>query len=377
MPNRRQPDRITAALRILATIALSALLVYGTLSFLGRIQTTVVILIASTFLAYLIYPVVRILNRRLPMLLSILIVYAVIILFLALVVAYLLPPLIIDGAAFAKSFPKLISDLSHAIQDPHNPVFGWMPQLVRDYLATLPAQLGSLAQNYGFNAAQQVLLYLLSAVSVAAGLIIIPILTAYIMLDAENLLLTVLGLFSGENRPKAKAILADLDRVLGGFIRGQILDGVIVGALVFVALLILRVPYAYLIAVAAGILNFVPYLGAVIGFIPSVILAFVYNGPTNALMVGVTFAAIQQLDGNVIVPRIMKENVGLSPVWIIVSIITFSELFGILGTFVAVPVAAMLRILKMHFLPEPVPVEEKELLPEEEELRVDTVPDAK
>lgn len=374
MPNRRHDEtRITAALRILATIALAALLVYGALSFLGRIQTTVIILIASTFLAYLIYPAVRILNRRLPMIASILIVYAAILLFVGLVVAYLLPPLIIDGAAFARTFPKLIIDLSRAIQDPHSPVFGWMPQLVRDYLAALPAQLGSLVQTYGFNATQQVLMYVLSAVSVMAGLVIIPILTAYIMLDADNLLVTVLGLFSEENRPKAKAILADLDRVLGGFIRGQILDGIIVGALVFVALLILHVPYAYLIAVAAGILNFVPYLGAVIGFIPSVILAFVYNGPTNALMVGITFAAIQQLDGNVIVPRIMKENVGLAPVWIIVSIICFSELFGILGTFVAVPVAAMLRILKMHFLPEPVPIEEKELAPEEEVLRIDPV----
>jgi predicted PurR-regulated permease PerM len=116
-------------------------------------------------------------------------------------------------------------------------------------------------------------------------------------------------------------------------------------------LTVMHVPYALLIGVAAGVLNFIPYAGAVIGFIPSVLLALAFNGPTNALIVAILFAVIQQIDGNFIAPRVLKDNVGLSPLYIILAILVGSELFGIIGTFLAVPVAAMLRVLREQLLP--------------------------
>ena len=369
--DRPSVRRRLSTLQAMATIALAALLVYGAASFLARLQSTIFILIASTFLAYLIYPLVHRLQRRMPVILAILVVYLAIIAIIAIIVKIFVPPLITDASLLIKSAPKIIGDLSQEIADPNNKVFGWLPSSVRDYVAHLPQELVKAAQRYGFDVAQQIAGYLFSVFTLFATVIVVPVLTAYIMLDAENLLRTFLGFFPARIRPKAKAVVADLDRVLGGFIRGQLIDCVIVGALIFIMLAILRVPYAYLIAVVAGVLNFVPYLGAIVGFIPSVILALVYNGVTNALIVGVSFAAIQQLDGNVIVPRIMKESVGLSPVWIILSIIAFSELFGLVGTFVAVPTAAMLRVLKMHFLPDPVEPEEARPTPLDEALRLD------
>jgi predicted PurR-regulated permease PerM len=118
-------------------------------------------------------------------------------------------------------------------------------------------------------------------------------------------------------------------------------------------LLATHVPYALLIGVAAGILNFIPYAGAVIGFVPSVLLALAYNGPGSALLVALLFAVIQQIDGNFVAPRVLKENVGLSPLYIILSILLGSEMFGLIGTFLAVPVAAMLRVLREQLLPRP------------------------
>ena len=154
-------------------------------------------------------------------------------------------------------------------------------------------------------------------------------------------------------RPKALAILSDLNNVLGSFVRGQLLDGAIVGALIWLLLTITHVPYALLIGVLAGILNFIPYVGAIIGFFPSVLLALVYNDWHSALIVAIGFGVIQQGDGNLIVPRIMKSQVQLSPVLLIVSILVFSALFGVVGTFIAVPVTAMLRVFKLHFAPAP------------------------
>jgi predicted PurR-regulated permease PerM len=100
-------------------------------------------------------------------------------------------------------------------------------------------------------------------------------------------------------------------------------------------------------------LNLIPYVGALIGFIPAVLLALVFNGWQNALIVGILFAVIQQIDGNVILPRVMKDSVQLSPLVIIVAILIGSAYFGVIGTFLAVPLAAILRVLKLHFAPAP------------------------
>jgi predicted PurR-regulated permease PerM len=147
--------------------------------------------------------------------------------------------------------------------------------------------------------------------------------------------------------------LHDVSAVIGAFVRGQLLDCLIVGTMIGVWLLITGVPFALVIAVAAGIFNLIPYVGAIAGFIPAVLLALAYNGWQNAVIVAVGFAVIQQIDGDFVVPRIMNANVKLSPVIIILSIVAFGGLFGILGAFVAVPIAAILRVLKLHFAPSP------------------------
>jgi predicted PurR-regulated permease PerM len=114
------------------------------------------------------------------------------------------------------------------------------------------------------------------------------------------------------------------------------------------------VPYALLIGVVSGALNFIPYAGALIAFVPAVILALTYNGPINALIVAALIVVIHQIDGNFVSPRVLKDNVGLSPFWIVLAILAGSELFGLVGTFLAVPVAAMIRVLREQLLPRPV-----------------------
>jgi predicted PurR-regulated permease PerM len=179
-----------------------------------------------------------------------------------------------------------------------------------------------------------------------------------------------LGFVPERARAKTLAIAADLDTAIGAFVRGQVLDGAIVAVMIAAMLYLMHVPYALLIGVTAGVLNLVPYLGSIVGFIPSVTLALGYNGWQNALGVSILFAVIQQIDGTFILPRIMKANVSLSPVVIIVSILIGSALFGVVGTFLAVPVAAMLRVLKVHFAPAPSPEEMASLETSAERLKL-------
>jgi predicted PurR-regulated permease PerM len=357
---------VTFWLKILGLIAVAIYLLVGFLQFLGAVRTTGLLFVGAVFFAYLVYPLVRRFNTRLPLLWSVVVVYALIGVVAAAVTQLLVPPLITDVQSLAKATPGLVSHYSEILRDPNNRFFRFLPLEERLYLASLPTQLGAFLQHNAQEFATRTLAVVLSTVSVVATVVIIPILSAYMLLDQEHLKASFLGLVPAKNRAKGEAILDDLDKVVGGFIRGQLIDGAIVGAMITVMLFALHVPYALLIGVAAGILNFIPYAGAVIGFVPSVILALTYNGPTNALIVAALFAVIQQVDGNFVAPRVLKDNVGLSPFWIILSILAFTELFGLPGTFLAVPAAAMIRVLREHLLPRPVPraVAQPELTPE-------------
>jgi predicted PurR-regulated permease PerM len=352
LPSRAE-RRVTFGLKVLALIAVAIYLLVGMLNFFGAIRTTGLLAVAALFLAYLVYPLVRRLNRYVPVLVSIIVVYAFIALVGAFAVTLVAPQIGRDITNFSHALPGLMTQFKRELISPQNPLIARIPLDSRMYLANLPSQFGALAQQYGLDTLQKSLPVLLSAASLGAALVIVPILAAYMLLDASNVRRQILGLFPARRREKVHTIIDELDGVIGGFIRGQLIDGAIVGIMIFVMLMATHVPYALLIGIAAGLLNFIPYAGAVIGFVPSVILALAYNGPGNALLVALLFAVIQQIDGNFVAPKVLKENVGLSPLYIILAILIGSELFGLIGTFLAVPVAAMLRVLREQLLPMP------------------------
>ena len=356
-PMSRAERRVTYALKILVVIALALYLLTGVLNFFGAIRASGLLVVGAVFFAYLITPLVRRFTGNIPMIWAILIVYAFIGVLVAVAFITIAPPLVDQSQHLMKVFPSFVGRAQTELINPTNPLLARLPLQTRLYLAELPAQFGTIVQTYGVNAAGKTLAIVLSTVSILATLVIVPVLAAYLLIDAGNVRHQFLGLFSAQARPKAAAILVDLDGVVGGFIRGQLIDGAIVGVMIGGMLAIMHVPYALLIGVAAGILNFIPYAGAVIAFIPSVILALFINGPSNALIVAGLFVVIQQIDGNFVAPRVLKENVGLSPLYIILSILIGSELFGLPGTFLAVPVAAMLRVFREHLLPAPLPVD--------------------
>lgn len=345
---------MTLWLKVLAAIAIAVYLLVGTLQFLASVKATALLFVGALFFAYLVYPLVRRANQRLPLVWAILLVYVVLGLIGAVLAQFLIPPLVADAQGAVKTVPALVTHLSQVLQDPNNRLIRWLPLNERLYLASLPPQLGTLLQTFGLNAASKTLSVVLSTVSVIATVIVIPVLAAYMLLDSQEIKEGFLGLLRPKNRLKAETIIAELDKVVGGFIRGQLIDGSILGAMLTVMLFLTGTPYALLIGVVSGALNFIPYAGALIAFIPAVVLAFTYHGIARALLVAVLIFVIHQIDGNFVAPRVLKDNVGLSPFWIVISILTFSELFGLPGTFLAVPAAAMIRVLREQLLPGPV-----------------------
>ncbi len=351
----RAERRVTFLLKTLALIAVAIYLLVGVLEFLGNVKATAMLFVIALFFAYLVYPMVRRLNERLPLVWSILLVYVAIAIAGAAILQLLIPPLISDIQGAAKAVPGIVGHLVQIVQDPNNRLVRWIPADERVYLEQLPQQMAAFVQTNALDTASKTVTVLLSTVSVIATIIVVPVLAAYMLLDAENLKAGFLGLIPAKNQLKAESIIADLDHVVGGFIRGQLIDGSILGAMLTVMLTLTHVPYALLIGVVSGALNFIPYAGALIAFIPAVLLAFTFGGLGHAVLVAVLIFVIHQIDGNFVAPRVLKENVGLSPFWIVIAILGGSELFGLPGTFLAVPVAAMIRVLREHLLPRPVP----------------------
>lgn len=334
------------------------------LAFLGRVPGVTVVLIGATFFTYAIYPVVRRLNARMPLLWAIVIVYFVIFTLIAFAAAVVLPALVSDVQSLAASMPTLVRNAQTYFEDPANPLFRHLPPTVRASLASLPPQIAHFAETYAGEAASRFLAILLSIVSIVATVVVIPVLSIYLMIEAPQFIASLIARLPPKARVKTAAILHDLDGALGGFIRGQLLVGATIGACITIALLILHVRYAVLIGVLAGLFDIIPYVGAIVGFVPSVGLALVDDGWQHALVVAVVFIAIFQAEGHFIAPKIVSDSVGLSPLMVIVAILIGGELLGIGGMFLAVPIAAVARVFAMHAFPERSPVPAP-LLPEQ------------
>jgi len=144
-----------------------------------------------------------------------------------------------------------------------------------------------------------------------------------------------------------------IHRVFSGFIIGKLIDSLIIGILCFIAMNLLKLPFALLISVIVGVTNIIPFFGPFIGAIPSAVLVFLVN-PMQCVIFLLLILAIQQFDGNILGPRILGNATGLSSFWVLFSILLFGGLFGFIGMIIAVPLTAVLfdlfSKLQYHFL---------------------------
>ena len=129
------------------------------------------------------------------------------------------------------------------------------------------------------------------------------------------------------------------DRSFGGFLRGKLLDSCIVGVLVYIACLIFDVPYEILVAVIVGITDIVPVIGPFIGVIPTAVIILLTD-PTKVIVFLISILVIQQIDGNIIAPKILGENTGVSSLCVLISILVMGDLLGLVGMVIAVPLFA-------------------------------------
>jgi len=183
--------------------------------------------------------------------------------------------------------------------------------------------------------------------SVASNLLFANIFAIYFLLDSHiaEYWNDVLNAFTKpETREKMAEFMKDADRVFSGYIRGQSIDAFLVGSLVTVILLILRIPYAVVIGLLTGIGNLIPYVGPIIGFASLAIVAISEGSMIHLVEGTAVLGLVMAIDGNIINPKLLSDNVEIHPVLVIVALIAGGEIGGVLGMLLAVPCAALLKL---------------------------------
>ena len=302
----------------------------------------------ALMLAYFFDPLYKfLLNKKAPKVMAIIIVFGIIIALLILTIFFLIPSVINQLNILYKEIPNFIEKYE-------NLILSIKPQLSKfinpaDVEILLKENLSELQKSVlGFS--QSIIIYLSNIVSsITFGIVIIPLILFYIMRDMlifkENLYIFV----SKKNKIKFKEALEEIDHIVSGFIRGRIIVCFIVGTLIGIGLYFLNLEFALIIGIVSGVFNFIPYLGPIVGVILALIFAL--GSPWwTLLMIVVLFVLVNQLEAIYLNPNILGKGLGLHPLTVILSILICGQLLGILGVLVAVPLAAILKVLAIRYL---------------------------
>ncbi|MGB7260735.1 MAG: AI-2E family transporter [Albidovulum sp.] len=215
--------------------------------------------------------------------------------------------------------------------------------VVRDTLSSI----GKTIQARGGELATGLLTSALSVINAVVFIIVVPVVTFYLLLDWDNMVAKIDGWLPLDHRDLVRQLAADVDRELAAFVRGQVSVCLILGTFYSAGLMLAGLDFGLIVGAIAGLITFIPYVGALIGGALAIGLAlFQFWGDWVSIgVVAGIFAIGQFLEGNVITPRLVGKSVGLHPVWLLFALSAFGTVFGFVGMLVAVPVAAALGVL--------------------------------
>lgn len=199
--------------------------------------------------------------------------------------------------------------------------------------------------NYTLNSLVQSIISLTSGIlQFVVGIIV----SAYILLEKERFATTICrmlhALYGKERAEGIVQFFKMCDEVFRSFFVGKAIDSAIIGVICFAGMSLMRVPYAMLLSVIVGIFNMIPYVGPFIGAVPAIVITLL-SSPIQALWVSIFIIVLQQVDGNIIGPKILGQKVGISPFFILLSITIGGGFFGMLGMLVAVPIFKVLSVV--------------------------------
>lgn len=305
-------------------------------------------LIFSFSLAYLVFPIVKKLetkgihrNYSVPGLFSALIIL------LILISALVLPAVIKDGQTFLKDLPinsvKAVHKIENFLQNFGHPV-GLSQDSIQEYLEEHISEVSSgflkiLSQSIksSFTGISKWLIAILN-------LFLIPLFFFYVINDYEKLANELKSFIPQSIIPKLKHYLALTNKVLSGYIRGQLMVALALAILYAIGLTVVGLKFGFLIGILSGLISIIPYAGFTIGFLSAIIVALAnYTGMSQIIGIISVFVFVQTLEGMFITPKLVGDKVGLSAFTTMLALIVGGNLLGLIGMVIAIPITAIIK----------------------------------
>lgn len=259
-----------------------------------------------------------------------------------LVALLIVPTLVEQTISLVNSAPEILSKLQNFLTDR----FPALMDADSNLRQTLDG-LGQAIQSKGGELVNTVLSSAMSLLNIVLLMVIVPVVAFYMLLDWDNMVAKIDSFLPLDHAPVVRQIAAEVDRTLSSFIRGQGTVCLTMGVFYAIGLMLVGLQFGLLVGAFAGVITFIPYIGALIGGALAIGLGlFQFWGDWVSLgLVAGVFAVGQALEGNVITPKLVGNSVGLHPVWLMFALSVFGTLFGFVGMLVAVPVAAIIGVL--------------------------------
>ena len=320
------------AVAISPSIVVFSTFFFASLMFLYHIKEILVALFLGFLLMVALSPAVsRVQKRVRSRSISILIVYLILLLVISVMLAFLIPPLATQLTQLLKNIqlPFLQEELSS--------------------LKFSVQELNQLAANYGgsINALFSIISSTFKGLFTFFTLMVISF---YLMADQPNLYKKVGWFTTNKHHVKiAKEFMIDVENQLGNWIRGQIIVMILVGLFTYIGLELIGVPYALPLGILAMLLEILPNLGPTLAAVPGILIAWIHGDHISALVVLIFYIVLQQIESNLLTPRVMKTNANVNPLISILSILSGLTLGGVIGGLLAIPVYILLRIIYGYY----------------------------
>ena len=266
----------------------------------------------------------------------------VMILIVVLLVLAVIPTLVNQTAALVNAAPEISRNLQTFLTE-RFPAVTDETSILRKTLADIAAFI----QSKGATLAQGIVSSAMSVLSAVIFIVVVPVVAFYMLLDWDRMVARLDELLPRDHAPVVRRLGKEIDRVLAGFVRGQLSVCLVLGTYYSVALMLAGLDFGLVVGAIAGAITFIPYVGAIVGGVLAIGLAlFQFWGDWVSIgVVAAMFAAGQFMEGHILTPKLVGKSVGLHPIWLLLALSTFGSLFGFVGMLVAVPVAAAIGVL--------------------------------
>ena len=257
------------------------------------------------------------------------------------IILAVIPTLIRQATALVQIAPEAFNDLQTFITK-RFPTLMNEDNVIRETLT----KIGQSIQEHGAEVISTIFSSAISLFSIVVVLLIAPVVAVYLLLDWDNMIARIDALVPRDHAPTLRMLAKDVDNVLAGFVRGMGSVCLILGIFYAAALWLVGLNFGLVVGVVAGILTFIPYVGALVGGALAIGLAmFQFWGDWPSIFaVTAIFMVGQVLESNVLTPRLVGQSVGLHPVWLLLALSVFGSLFGFVGMLIAVPLAAAIGV---------------------------------